>query len=248
MPRNDLRKTIMKNDRHALLMALALTTAVSFGIANPTIILAETSNPVESDASAPALIDPESLAAKLARQAKQLKQSILLRGLRAFQRAQEGGEAQRERLAIIDFGLPSTKKRLWVFDLAKQKLLFHEWVAHGRNTGINEAKHFSNRLGSKQSSLGTFVTTETYHGQHGYSLRLAGLDDGLNDMAMRRRIVIHGAPYVGKQFIAQYGRLGRSWGCPAVRPKITRNLIDTIKEGSVLYIYHPTLTARIRQS
>jgi len=189
------------------------------------------------------ILETQTLAAKFAGQTKGLKTRVVERALSAYRAAQEAGRVRRDRLAIIDYGLPSGKKRLWVFDLDTEELLFHEWVAHGVNSGMVEAKKFSNRLGSRQSSLGAFVTTETYAGGHGYSLKLAGLDPGLNDRAMRRRIVMHGADYVGAQVVKEYGRLGRSWGCPAVRPKITRALIDTLKNGSVLYVYHPKLDA-----
>jgi len=190
-----------------------------------------------------AILEANTLAAKLAAQAKGLKTPVIKQALAAYRAAQQAGQVRRARLAVIDYSLPSSRKRLWVFDLDTEKLMFHEWVAHGVNSGMVEAKKFSNRLGSKQSSLGAFLTTETYYGRHGYSLNLAGLDPGVNDLAMRRRIVMHGAKYVSAQIIKEYGRLGRSWGCPAVRPRITQALIDTLKNGSVLFVYHPKLDA-----
>ncbi len=189
------------------------------------------------------ILETKTLAARLAGQTKDLKARVIERALSAYRAAQDTGQVRRAHLAIIDYSLPSYRKRLWVFDLEAERLLFHEWVAHGVNTGMVEAKKFSNRLGSRQSSLGAFLTVDTYSGRHGYSLNLAGLDPGLNDQAMRRRIVMHGAEYVGEQVVRQYGRVGRSWGCPAVRPKITRALIDTLKHGSVVFAYHPKLDA-----
>lgn len=143
------------------------------------------------------------------------------------------------KLSVIDFSLPSTERRLWVFDLSRQKLLYEEWVSHGRNTGDNLATRFSNRNGSYMSSLGGFETQESYVGQNGYSLRLRGLEPGFNDNARERAIVIHGAPYVSDALIKSQGRLGRSLGCPAIRPAIARELIDTIRDGSFVFAYYP---------
>jgi hypothetical protein len=142
-------------------------------------------------------------------------------------------------LAVIDYSKPSTEPRLWVFDVATGRLLFQELVAHGRNTGEHLAQRFSNVEGSKMSSLGLFQTTETYYGSNGYSLRLRGLDEGFNDNAMARAIVMHGAPYVSEAIAERLGRLGRSWGCPAVRSEVARTVIDTLKGGALLFAYYP---------
>lgn len=142
-------------------------------------------------------------------------------------------------LAVIDYSLPSTKPRLWVFDVDRGRLLFEELVAHGRNTGEKVAERFSNVEGSKMSSLGLFQTTDTYYGNNGYSLRLRGLDQGFNDNALSRAIVMHGAPYVSEAIAARLGRLGRSWGCPAVRQEVARVVIDTLKGGALLFAYYP---------
>ena len=147
-------------------------------------------------------------------------------------------EFNNERLlTIIDFTKPSTEKRLFVIDLENNKLLYHTLVAHGKNTGLNIAEHFSNTSQSLQSSLGFYNTSEPYFGKHGYSLRLDGLEDNINDNARKRAIVIHGAWYVSEDFIEENGRLGRSWGCPALPVEQTREIIDLIKNGSCLYIY-----------
>ncbi len=142
-------------------------------------------------------------------------------------------------LSVIDYSKPSTVPRLWVFDVAHRKLLFHEWVAHGRNSGANLATSFSNVPGSLKSSLGTFITENTYFGHNGYSLRLKGIDGAFNDNAERRDIVIHGATYVNPALARTEGRIGRSFGCPAVRPAVAHKLIDTIRHHSVVFAYYP---------
>lgn len=145
-----------------------------------------------------------------------------------------------QTLSVIDYSLPSTTPRLWVFALGqKPHLLFHEWVAHGRNSGENTPDRFSNEPGSLMSSLGTFVTDGTYNGHNGYSLRLKGIDGRFNDRAEERAIVIHGASYVSQAFALSQGRLGRSWGCPAVRAGVAHKLIDAIAKQSVVFAYYP---------
>jgi hypothetical protein len=144
-----------------------------------------------------------------------------------------------ERLAVIDFSRPSVEPRLWVFDLAQERLMFEELVSHGRGSGDAEATVFSNTPESYQSSLGLFRTMNSYYGRNGYSLRLEGLEPGVNDLAYQRAIVIHGADYVSEAFIRQTGRLGRSHGCPAVRQEVTYPLIDSIKEDHYLFAYFP---------
>lgn len=142
-------------------------------------------------------------------------------------------------LTIVDYSLPSTARRLWVFDLASRTLLHEELVSHGQGSGDNLATSFSNEPESHQSSLGLFVTGETYVGKNGYSLRLDGLDEGFNDRARQRAIVMHGAPYVSDEFVKVNGRLGRSWGCPAVRADLARPLLDRVKGGGLVFAYYP---------
>jgi hypothetical protein len=144
---------------------------------------------------------------------------------------------KKERLSIIDFTKPSTEKRLFVIDLENEELLFHTVVAHGRNSGEQYAREFSNRHGSFQSSLGFFLTANTYYGSNGYSLVIDGLEKGINDQAKARAVVIHGADYCSEDFVNQHGRLGRSYGCPALPHEVNRAVIDEIKGGSLLYIY-----------
>lgn len=144
-----------------------------------------------------------------------------------------------QTLTLIDYSIASTQPRLWVFDLLARKVLFEELVAHGRNTGADTATRFSNDAGSLMSSIGVYRTAGTYEGHNGYSLRLQGLDAGFNDHAFDRSIVMHGASYVDKALAKISGRLGRSFGCPAVRRSIAHQLIDTIRDGSLIVAYYP---------
>jgi hypothetical protein len=142
-------------------------------------------------------------------------------------------------LTVIDYSRPSTAKRLWVFDLREQSLLYEELVAHGKGSGENLATSFSNEPDSHQSSLGLFLTEEAYVGKNGYSLRLRGLDEGFNDRAYERAIVMHGAPYVSDEVARTTGRLGRSWGCPALREGVARAIIDRVKGTGLVFAYYP---------
>ncbi|MBW6460816.1 MAG: murein L,D-transpeptidase catalytic domain family protein [Bacteroidales bacterium] len=142
-----------------------------------------------------------------------------------------------EIITIIDYTRPSSEKRLFVINLRNKKLLFHTLVSHGRNSGNLECTHFSNRPGSFQSSPGFYLTAETYSGRNGYSLRLDGMEPGINDQARARAIVIHGADYVSQRFVDDHGYLGRSWGCPALPLDLNKKIIDIIKEGSCLFIH-----------
>ena len=142
-------------------------------------------------------------------------------------------------LTVIDYSKPSSEKRLWVYDLRSRELVFQELVAHGQGSGANMATQFSNEDGTHRTSLGLFVTDDTYVGKNGYSLRLNGLDRGINDNARDRAIVMHGAPYVSDEFVKSTGRLGRSWGCPAVSELVARKMIDTVKGGGLVFSYYP---------
>jgi hypothetical protein len=149
----------------------------------------------------------------------------------------EGKIDKGSPLSVIDFSLPSSKERLWIFDLDEGKLLYHSLVSHGRNSGDLMAKKFSNINSSFMSSLGFYVTGETYQGKHGYSLRLDGVEKGFNDLARERAIVVHGADYANKDFVKTTGRLGRSLGCPALPMDVYKEIINIIKDGSCLFIY-----------
>jgi hypothetical protein len=163
----------------------------------------------------------------------------LAHALQAFACGAARGELATPTLTLLDYSRPSNRRRLWVLDLATGAVRFHTLVAHGRGSGLLHARTFSNVPGSKQSSLGLFRTGEIYLGQHGYSLRLAGLEPGVNHLAYQRAIVVHGAEYATARFASSHGRLGRSWGCPALDPAVTRDLIDTIAGGTALFAYYP---------
>lgn len=188
-----------------------------------------------SEMTEPALVD------RVVESAGGPAREALEAAMAAYDRAARAGVVTHPGLlTLIDYTRPSLDHRLWVIDLQSGGVLFNELVAHGRGSGDSLAIAFSNDDNSHMSSLGLFVTGDAYVGHNGYSLRLDGLDRGVNDHALARAIVIHGAAYVSDVFGKQAGRLGRSWGCPAVRPEIARTLIDTIKGGTVVFAYgHP---------
>jgi predicted DNA-binding WGR domain protein len=145
-----------------------------------------------------------------------------------------------EVLSICDFSQSSRKKRFYIIDVEQKKVLINTWVAHGRNSGGEYARSFSNRAESHQSSLGFYVTRSTYYGGHGLALKIDGLEKNINDQANARNIVIHGSKYVGAKFLRQSRINGRSFGCPAIPETDNNKVIETIKGGSCLFIYHPT--------
>lgn len=179
------------------------------------------------------------LLAQLGKAAPDLDAAVLGRAVAAMDCAVKHGSSPAARLAVIDFSLPSSEPRLWIFDLQTHTLLFKELVAHGKGSGDNYAKAFSNVEGSNQSSIGLFRTQESYVGQNGYSLRLDGLEEGVNDQARNRAIVIHAADYVDESWVENYGRIGRSEGCPAVRPEVARMVVDQLKGGQFMFSYYP---------
>lgn len=169
-----------------------------------------------------------------------LSHQAFLYALKGYRQLQEKGQLLNDAvLSVIDFSLPSTQKRFFVIDLNNNSLLYHTYVSHGKNSGKLMAKKFSNRNSSYQSSLGFYTTGNTYFGKHGFSLRLIGIEKGINDKALQRGIVIHSADYASEQFAFQQGYLGRSQGCPAVPEEIHKELIQTIQNGSCLFIYSP---------
>jgi L,D-transpeptidase-like protein len=214
------------------LAALALAVLVPGPTAWPGI---PDSRPASNAHDVGLSIDPSQLVAW----APDLPRDALAPALRAYERARQGGMIDRAVLSIVDYALPSTAKRLWVLDLDAGRVLFNELVAHGRQSGDDHAVAFSNELGSRQSSLGAFVTGTTYVGRHGVSLRLRGLEPGINDRAEERTIVLHGAPYVSEDYARRFGRIGRSLGCPAVRPEVADSLIETIRDGTLFFAYYP---------
>lgn len=243
---------VVKAARQTLPLA-ALTLTLASGA--PTSMQAEMSIPqpkvATRPASSPATVLPRpvvkqqsaaqpTLSDVLLEQAPGLTADALRLALKAADNAAKAGlVTRRELLTVIDYSLPSDKPRLFVFDLDQQKLIFHELVAHGVNSGGNLTTRFSNVENSRATSLGLFVTAGTYFGSNGYSLRLRGLDQGFNDQALARAIVMHGAPYVSEATIKSLGRLGRSWGCPAVPAKVSKKIIDQLKGGSAIFAYYP---------
>lgn len=167
------------------------------------------------------------------------REEVVELATRAYRCGRELGQFDKALLGVIDYSLPSTEPRLWVIDMESERVVFHERVTHGRGSGELLAQKFSNRPGSLESSIGVFRTDRSYRGRHGYSLNLMGLEPGFNDRAFARRIVIHGADYATSEHAARFGRLGRSHGCPAVDPRVTRRLIDFMKEGAALVAYYP---------
>jgi hypothetical protein len=172
------------------------------------------------------------------------KAETFKQGLKGFYQLKQKGLVKKDILTLVDFSLSSTMKRMWVIDLSTNTILYNSLVAHGKNTGEEFAKAFSNKAESNQSSLGFYATGEIYSGKHGKSLKLDGLERGLNDNARNRAVVVHGADYVSESFIKNHHRLGRSQGCPAIPVEMADKIINTIKNKSCLYIHHPSRNAK----
>jgi len=151
-------------------------------------------------------------------------------------------------MAIVDFSQPSDHKRLYVLDMKNYKVLFNTLVAHGRNSGKERASSFSNKAGSYKSSPGFYITQDTYNGSNGYSLRLEGIEKGINDKAFNRAIVMHGASYVDESYIESQGYIGRSEGCPAIPLKDAGEIIDVMKNRACLFVYAPTKNYALRSA
>jgi hypothetical protein len=171
--------------------------------------------------------------------ALKLNKTAFSLAVKGYRKLEEQGKVKNNLLTIVDFSQPSTSKRMYIIDVANRRLLQHSLVAHGRNTGALMANCFSNVAESNKSSLGFYITSETYQGKHGLSLRLDGMERSINDNARARAIVIHGADYANEGFYKQTGYLGRSFGCPAVPTKDANKIINTIRNGSCLFIYSP---------
>ncbi|PWA06465.1 murein L,D-transpeptidase catalytic domain family protein [Flavobacterium psychrotolerans] len=168
------------------------------------------------------------------------KVDVFSEALEGFYLLKEKGKIQKNILTLIDFSLSSNSKRLWVIDMTTNTILYNSLVAHGRNTGEEFATSFSNEASSFKSSLGFYATGEIYMGKHGASLKLDGLEKGINDKARERGVVMHAADYVSNSFIKNNKRLGRSQGCPAIPVELTNEIINTIKNKSCLFIFHPS--------
>lgn len=177
---------------------------------------------------------------KLSESAPTLNKEVIELALRAYTKAYEQGDVKRPILTIIDYSVPSDQPRMWIFDMNAESLVFETYVAHGRNSGSGKVPDsFSNDISSKKSSLGTYITEDAYIGRKGLSLNLEGLEKGLNSNAYNRRVVVHGAWYVEPSFIKKEGRAGCSWGCPAIAESLAKPVINTIKNGSVVFAYYP---------
>lgn len=163
--------------------------------------------------------------------------TVFEKAMTGYSRLEKKGLVKNKLLTVVDFGLSSSKKRMWILNMDTKKVLFHTFVSHGKNTGGEFATQFSNTVNSLQSSLGFYVTAETYYGKNGLSLFIDGQEKGFNSNARKRYVVIHGADYAESSFIDSMGRLGRSYGCPAVPNSIAKNLIQTIEGNSVVYIH-----------
>ena len=222
---------------------LVLALAGLYSVNAPQASTAQTVPQPPAGSFAPA-VAPESTATAVpavfssSRKAQGLSPNVLAMALDAVSSARARGISGRDdRLTVIDYSLPSTQPRIWVLDLEQGKVLYHGLVAHGAGSGDKYANRFSNVNDSRATSLGLFLTGDTYEGGNGYSLKLRGLDPGVNDLAEMRHIVMHGAWYVSDQHARQFGMIGRSWGCPALPQQDAQPVIDAIKGGTFVYSY-----------
>ncbi len=167
------------------------------------------------------------------------RREVLDLAMQAYQCGEHEGRFKRPLLTVVDYSLPSGQPRLWVIDVRQKQVLYHELVAHGEGSGNTLAVAFSNEAGSHQSSLGLFRTDEVYTGYFGYSLRLSGLEPGINDKARERAIVVHGSSDVSHAFAAEWGTIGLTWGCPALPKDVAPQIIDSIAGGSAIFAYYP---------
>jgi L,D-transpeptidase catalytic domain len=241
-----MRKLNIRNKYFVFFSALLVMVNLSFVFPNtkqviePLIVKTETALPADPFTSA-AVSKKASLLAvydSLHLDLMGLSKQAFDHAVNGFDKLVAAGRLANDRIiSIADFSLPSTKKRLFVIDLNNFKVLFNTYVAHGRNSGTLMANSFGNAPESNKSSLGFYETLGTYNGSNGYSLRLEGLEPGINDNACRRAIVIHGADYVSEGLINSMGYLGRSFGCPSLPQHLNKPIIDKIKGGSCLFIY-----------
>jgi hypothetical protein len=221
-------------------------TKVNSAVVPPVTAAAEPAVPMPAPAPAPRPSMPsayDSLHLDLAG----LNREAYEYAIKGYTKLEEEGKVHNDQIiSIVDFSQPSNQKRLYIIDLKEYKVLFHTLVAHGRNTGREWATDFSNQMSSLKSSPGFYITGNTYNGDNGYSLKLMGMEAGINDNAFNRAIVMHGAPYVNESMARSQGYIGRSWGCPAVPASQAHSIINTVKEGSCLFIYHPSYVKRSR--
>lgn len=224
-----------------LIMAAFLTVSFAFTTSNLTAKSAPKAD-VKTEKTSEVALTAEEKISKLYEDFSALNitmpsEDAFLKGMTGYNKLQAENRIKNELLTIVDFNLPSTEKRMWILDMNTKKVLYNTYVAHGQGTGGNLATKFSNISNSHQSSLGFYVTAETYYGKNGLSLFIDGMEKGFNSNARNRYVVIHGADYATKNFINNRGRLGRSYGCPAVPTKLSKEIINTIKGKSILFIY-----------
>lgn len=170
---------------------------------------------------------------------KSIPLNVLALATRAYENAKCAGDVRSPYLTIVDFQKPASQKRLWVIDMGTRQVLFYTYVAHGKNSGKNYATHFSNKMNSLESSIGVMQTGFGYQGEVGYSMKIYGLEAGVNDNLEKRLIVMHGASYVSGDFLRENGYIGHTWGCFGVNPQLVRPLINTIDNGSIIFAYYP---------
>lgn len=231
-------------------MVILAVTSTCFALPFSTLIQEKTTNtrvineimpilnttPVYDASTLPALINAKQM---LMKESPALNSAVINKVLSTLKCTLEYNTGHSNILAVIDYSLPSSDKRLWVFNLSEQRLLFHTYVSHGIKSGALLSNYFSNKNDSKATSIGVYKTENTYYGRHGLSLKLNGLDRGFNDNAYNRSVVVHGGWYVEERFIKKYGRAGRSWGCPAVPESLTQPIINTIKDNALIVMYYP---------
>ncbi len=228
-----------KHSNIRFFIVLGTMATISFGFTNP---LAKTSAPlIHSSLTIKTMVEEKMpLYESLELSALGLSKQAFEYALIGYDNLLKSGKIQKNNLlSILDFSLPSSKKRLFVLDIMQGEIVFNTYAAHGRNSGKMIATQFSNQTNSYKSSLGFFITGDIYQGKHGSSLRLVGEEKGINDNAMSRGIVMHCASYVDESIIAQQGFIGRSQGCPALPGNIYKEVIEKIKNGSCLFLYSP---------
>ena len=223
--------TSVRLRRFAVMLMLVSIPALAAGTAEASAVTAKSSS------TAMSAFDPASWQDAAV---GHVNSKVFAMALRAAATAVERGDVvDPGTLTVIDYSKPSTERRMWVYDLRTRTLLFEELVSHGRGSGTTMATSFSNAPESNRSSLGLYRTSETYSGKHGYSLRIDGLEKGFNDRARERAIVMHAADYVNEKAARAQGYLGRSLGCPAVRPEVAHQVIDAVKGGGLIFAYYP---------
>ncbi len=237
-------KTLMKNLFQIAAPLFAGVVFMGFGFAKSPLIKGNTvASVINTEVDPGRSLNATAVYDSLELDMAGLKREAFVLAVKGWEKLKNDGKLRNESvLAIVDFSQSSNKKRLYVLDMENYKMLFNTLVAHGRNSGREWATRFSNKVSSYQSSPGFYVTGQTYQGSNGYSLRLAGMEKGINDKAMKRAIVMHGAPYVSESFINAQGYLGRSQGCPAVPARVAKSIINTLKDGTCLYIHVPGQT------